>query len=74
VLPNPTQGSYTLYVNVNGNDKSATVPEQYMHWLPGYSYTYIFKVNADGGVEIGGVEYAVTPWVQIEGPWTVYNW
>lgn len=74
VLPNPTQGSYTLHVNVNGNDKSATVPEQYMHWLPGYSYTYIFKVNADGGVEIGGVEYAVTPWVQIEGPWTAYNW
>lgn len=74
VLPNLTQGSYTLSVSVNGNDKSATVPEQYMHWLPGYSYTYIFKVNADGGVEIGGVEYAVTPWVSMEGDRTVYNW
>lgn len=74
VLPNNTQGSYTLSVNVNGTDRTAVVPEQYMHWLPGYSYTYIFKITEEGGVEIGWVESAVTPWTEMEADWTVYNW
>lgn len=74
VLPNDTQGSYTLSVKVNGKTKTAVVPQQYMTWLPGYSYTYIFKITEEGGVEIGWVEYAVTPWSDMEADHMVYNW
>lgn len=74
VLPILTQGSYTLSVNVNGEPKTAVVPAEYMKWLPGYSYTYIFKITDEGGVEIGWVEYAMTPWTEMEADHTVYNW
>ena len=74
VLPNNTQGSYKLTVTVNGDPKSCTVPAQYMLWQPGYSYTYVFKITDEGGVEIGWVESAVTPWTEMSADWTVYNW
>ena len=74
VLPNNDQGSYTLSVKVNGDAKTAVVPANYMQWLPGYSYTYIFKITDEGGVEIGWVDTAVTPWTEMEADWTVYNW
>lgn len=74
VLPNLTQGSYTLSVKVNGETKRATVPAEYMRWQPGYSYTYVFKITDEGGVEIGWVESAVTPWTEMSADWTVYNW
>ena len=74
VLPNISQGSYTLTVNVNGTPRTAVVPAEYMSWLPGYSYTYIFKITEEGGVEIGWVEYAVTPWTEMEADRSVYNW
>ena len=74
VLPNNTQGSYTLTVKVNNSGRSVTVPAQYMQWLPGYSYTYIFKITEEGGVEIGWVEYAMTPWTDMEVSKSVYNW
>ncbi|UKK47960.1 fimbrillin family protein [Prevotella sp. E9-3] len=74
VLPNLSQGSYTLTVTINGKEKTAVVPANYMQWLPGYSYTYVFKITDEGGVEIGWVESAVTPWTEMEADWTVYNW
>ena len=75
VLPNNTQGSYTMSVRINKSDpKTAVVPAEYMQWLPGYSYTYIFKITEEGGIEIGWVEYAMTPWTEMESTWTVYNW
>ena len=74
VLPNNAQGTYTLSVSVNGETKTAVVPANYMQWLPGYSYTYVFKITDEGGVEIGWVEYAMTPWKEMEADWTVYNW
>lgn len=74
VLPNTEQGSYMLTVEVNGTSKSAIVPAEFMQWQSGYSYTYIFKINAEGGVEIGWVDYAVTPWTEMEADRTVYNW
>lgn len=74
VLPNNTQGSYTLSAKVNKASKTAVVPANYMQWLPGYSYTYIFKITEEGGIEIGWVEYAMTPWTEQLGTWTVYNW
>lgn len=74
VLANNTQGSYTLSAKVSGANKTAVVPADYMQWLPGYSYTYIFKITEEGGIEIGWVEYAMTPWTEQLGTWTVYNW
>lgn len=74
VIPNNAQGTYTLSVNINGETKTAVVPENYMQWLPGYSYTYVFKITDLGGVEIGWVEYAMTSWKEMEADWTVYNW
>ena len=74
VLPIISQGSYTLTVKVNNNQRTVTVPAEYMTWLPGYSYTYIFKVTEEGGVEIGWVEYAMTPWTEMTATKTVYNW
>ena len=74
VLPIISQGDYTLTVKVNNNNRAVTVPAQYMQWLPGYSYTYIFKVTEEGGVEIGWVEYAMTPWTEMTATKTVYNW
>ena len=75
VIPNLTQGSYTLTVSINGGTpKTAVVPEEYMKWLPGYSYTYIFKITDAGGVEIGWVDYKVTKWTEMEVSKSVYNW
>ena len=76
VLPVPTgQGTFTLDVNVNGEPKTAVVPAAYMTWMPGYRYTYIFKVHVDGGVAIDSVDSAFQPWVvEDEKPHTVYNW
>ena len=76
VLPNNAQGSYTMSVTVNKGvePKTAVVPANYMQWLPGYSYTYIFKITDEGGVEIGWVETAVTPWTEMIADRTVYNW
>ena len=74
VAANKSQGSYTLSVTINNDAKTAVVPAEYMSWLPGYSYTYIFKITQEGGVEIGWVEYAVTPWTDLEADHMVYNW
>ena len=75
VFPNNHQGTYTLTVWVNGAEKYAVVPKEFMQWLPGYSYTYIFKITEEGGVEIDMVEAAFTPWqAEITGSHTVYNW
>ena len=74
VLPVLTQDSYTMTVTVNNTGKSAVVPAEYMSWLPGYSYTYIFKITEDGGVEVQLVQAAVTEWIELENDHTVYNW
>ena len=75
VLPNNTQGSYTLTVDINGIEKTAVVPANYMTWLPSYSYTYIFKITEQGGVEIELVQAAVTRWdYDPSTDYTVYNW
>ena len=76
VIPNTSQVSYTLSVKVNNSTpaKTAVVPAEYMQWKPGYSYTYIFKITDKGGVEIGWVDYKVTPWTEQVADKTVYNW
>jgi len=74
VLPVLTQGSYTMTVTVNNTTKTAVVPAEYMSWKPGYSYTYIFKITENGGVEVQLVQAAVTEWIELENNHTVYNW
>ena len=74
VLPNTSQGSYTLTANINGSDRTVVVPAEFMQWKPGYQYTYVFKITEEGGVEIGWVEYAVRAWTDMQAEWEVYNW
>ncbi len=77
VFPIPSQGAYKLTVTVNGADKDCTVPAQYMTWSPGYRYTYIFKVNDEGGVELDNVNIAVKDWQTDEettAQYNLYNW
>ena len=75
VLPAKDQGAYELKVTVNGDERTTFVPAEYMNWLPGYEYTYIFKVNDEGGVELGEVFTAYTEWVKgKDGDHIVYNW
>lgn len=77
VLPAASQDSYTLSVTFNNEPepRTAVVPANYMTWLPGYSYTYVFKITEQGGVEIEMVLAAVTKWGDpYVGEYTVYNW
>lgn len=75
VLPIRDQCAYLLTVTVNGADKSCTVPAQYMTWQPGYLYTYIFKVNDEGGVELQTVNIGVKDWVDADpANHYLYNW
>lgn len=74
VFPATNQGTYTLTVNINGEPKTTVVPAEFMNWLPGYSYTYIFKIHVDGSVTIDMVQSAFTAWTTHEADHTVYNW
>lgn len=74
VLPAPNQGAYKLTVEVNGEPKDATLPAEYMNWLPGYQYTYVFKITDEGGVEVDMVSSAFTNWSEVSTNHEVYNW
>lgn len=74
VLPAAGQGAYSLTVSINGEPKTTVVPAQYMNWLPGYYYTYIFKIHVDGSVTIDNVQSAFTPWTDHTSTQTVHNW
>ena len=75
LLPAIGQGAYTLLVTVNGEERYAKVPAQYMDWLPGYEYTYVFKVFDEGGVTFGQVNMAFTDWLEgAEADYKIYNW
>ena len=77
VLPAKNQGSYTLSVKVNSDPvpKTCVVPAEYMNWLPGYQYTYVFKINEEGGVALGEVMSAYTNWMEgKEADYIIYNW
>ena len=74
VMPNNNQGSYKLRLTYGGEARTVTVPKSYMQWLPGYSYTYIFKVTEEGGVEIDLVQSAIREWIGIDIYHDLYNW
>ncbi len=60
---NPAKG-YTLVATLNGKIKSAVVPEQYMEWKRGYTYTYVFKVTEIDGIAFDEVLVWVNQWNQ----------
>lgn len=75
VLPVSSQGSFTLSLSVYGEPRTAVVPAGYMTWKAGYQYTYIFKVDGDGGVKFGDLLTAFTGWSEgFTGVEAVYNW
>ena len=69
-----SQGSYTLSVKVNGEDKTTVVPAQYMEWRPGYEYTYIFKITDGGTPALYNVLAGFAQWDESVSSYTVYNW
>ena len=75
VFPIRNQGAYRLTVTVNGADKECIVPDSYTNWSPGYRYTYVFKVNDEGGVELETVKMGVTTWTNVTPvDYNLYNW
>lgn len=76
VLPVQGQGAFKLTVTVAGDpDKECIVPAEYMNWLPCYQYTYIFKVNDEGGIDLGEVKSAYTDWkLGAEAERRIFNW
>lgn len=75
LLPAVGQGTYILLVTVNGEYREVRVPAQYMDWLPGYEYTYVFKVFDEGGVTFGQVNMAFTDWLEgAEADYKIHNW
>lgn len=75
VIPITNQGNYTYKITVDGEEKSCIVPEEYMNWLPGYSYTYIFKVSGESGVELATVRTAFSVWKEgVDREVQLYNW
>ena len=76
LLPATNQGAYTLSVKVNGSEvRQVSVPAEYMDWLPGYEYTYVFKLFEEGGVSFGQVYTGYFIWNEVEvEDHTVYNW
>lgn len=53
--------SFTLTAVVEGEEKTASVPAEMMHWLPNYTYTYLFKI-LEAGKKIEFYDVKVDPW------------
>lgn len=63
-LPLSTEVSaqpFTMSVSIDGDSKTATVPDAYMHWNPNTSYTYIFKIT-EAGKKIEFYDVLIDPW------------
>lgn len=75
VIPSITQGAYKMSITVFGDDKTATVPAEYMQWKPGNEYTYSFKITDGGNVILDVIQVGINQWVQ-KGSTDryVYNW
>lgn len=74
LLPNTSQGTYTLSITIGGKERTAVVPAVYMRWLPGYSYTYIFKASEEG-VNFDAVQVGLKDWGTGEAEdRSIYNW
>ena len=75
VLPTATQGYYRLRVKVFNEERTAEVPADMMVWKPGYEYTYVFKIQEDGGVTLDLLEMAIHDWSEgTPRNHNFYNW
>ncbi len=63
LIPYDSHGAYHMTLSYGGEQREAVVPEQYMAWQPGYRYTYVFKISADGSAVYYAPElYSYTKW------------
>lgn len=60
VVPNNYSTPFTLSANIDGEDKAAVVPANFMNWRPNFVYTYIFKISGGKYMELYDVQIA--PW------------
>lgn len=60
VVPNDYTTPFTLSANIDGEDKTAVVPANFMNWRPNFVYTYIFKISGGKYMELYDVQIA--PW------------
>ena len=76
VLPALNQGDYIIQVAVVSEElKTAIVPAEYMSWLPGYEYTYKFKITETGGITMDVIQVAINDWSnKKDSEHAVYNW
>ncbi|MBQ9466188.1 MAG: fimbrillin family protein [Muribaculaceae bacterium] len=75
VLPTATQGYYRLTLKVFNEERTAEVPADMMVWKPGYEYTYVFKIQEDGGVTLDLLEMAIHDWSEgTPRNHNFYNW
>lgn len=53
--------AFQLTLKMDGEERTAEVPDNYMHWLPNYTYTYLFKLsNVSKKLEF--VDVVIDPW------------
>lgn len=63
--------AFRLSLMMDGESKTAEVPENYMRWLPNYSYTYLFKIT-DAGTRFEFIDVIIDPWTYggiVEDEW-----
>ena len=60
VVPNDYTTPFSLSATVDGEDKTAVVPANFMNWRPNFVYTYIFKISGGKYMELYDVQ--IDPW------------
>lgn len=66
-----TPTAFKLTLKMEGEERTAEVPDNYMHWLPNYSYTYLFKIS-DAGTRFEFIDVIIDPWTYggvVEDEW-----
>lgn len=61
VIPNVYGQEFVLTTTIDGDEKDAIVPAALMHWLPNYTYTYLFKIT-EAGKKIEFYDVKIDPW------------
>lgn len=62
---------FRLTLKLDGEERTAEVPDNYMRWLPNYSYTYLFKIT-DAGTKFEFIDVIIDPWTYggiVEDEW-----
>ena len=57
------QSAYVITAEINGKKATATVPAEFMQWMAGYQYTYIFNIT-EAGTNIAFTNMQVEKWVE----------